>query len=157
MSVVTPRRFAAGTKVPIAKTKTELDELLQKHGATQRYTGHDDARNVAVVGFTIAVGKSSRQVRIVVPMPAKERLRSTAAADARHLQACKERWRGALLLVKAKLEAVATGMSTIEREFLADVTLPDGRTVHQAIAEHVASSYETGQPVGLLGPGGGAR
>lgn len=36
------RRFAEGTEVPVSRTKTELDALLAKHGATQRVIGEDE-------------------------------------------------------------------------------------------------------------------
>ena len=34
--------------------------------------------------------------------------------------------------------------STVEREFLPDALLPDGRTLHEAIAPQIAESYQTG-------------
>ena len=40
-------------------------------------------------------------------------------------QACRQRWRALLLVIKAKLEAVTAGISTIETEFLANIVLPD--------------------------------
>lgn len=46
-------------------------------------------------------------------------------------QACRAKWRALLLIVKAKLEAVAQGISTVEREFLADVVTINGQTVQQ--------------------------
>lgn len=66
-------------------------------------------------------------------------------------------WRRLVLVVKAKLDLVADGGSTIEREFLADILLPDGRTVHQALGPQLADSYSNGHMPPLLGPalGGG--
>jgi hypothetical protein len=58
-----------------------------------------------------------------------------------------------VLLVKAKLELVALGMSSVEREFLADLMLPDGRRVHQAIESDIVASYLTGKLPPLLGMG----
>ena len=53
-------------------------------------------------------------------------------------------WRLVLLLIKAKLEAVREGATTIEREFFADMLLPNGQTVHQAAAPELAIAYEKG-------------
>lgn len=71
-------------------------------------------------------------------------------------QVARERWRALVLLVKAKLELVALGISTVEREFLADIALPDGRTVHEAMRELLQRAYETGDMPPLLGPERGA-
>ena len=48
------------------------------------------------------------------------------------------------MLVKAKLEYVALGLSTVEREFLADVFLPNGRTVHEELAAGIQQAYLDG-------------
>jgi hypothetical protein len=64
----------------------------------------------------------------------------------------REHWRALLLLVKAKLEFVAGGLSTVEREFLAHVVLPNGSTVGDEIAPRLEQAYATGS-VPLLLPG----
>ncbi len=66
----------------------------------------------------------------------------------------RRRWRAQLLLIKAKLEMIATGETTVEREFLADMVLPDGGTVSTRIAASLAETYSTGMSVPLLGAGG---
>jgi hypothetical protein len=66
-------------------------------------------------------------------------------------QGCRARWRQLYLLVKAKIEAVSIGLSTVEREFLADVYLPDGRTVGEALAPQLAEAYANGTFPRLLG------
>ncbi len=65
----------------------------------------------------------------------------------------REQWRALLLLVKAKLEFVAGGLSTAEREFLAHVVLPNGSTVGDELAPHLAEAYASGT-VPLLLPAG---
>lgn len=96
---------------------------------------------MALLTFDLA----DRTVAMRIPLPKAgdraialdHRRRPRPAAKAREAweQACRSRWRGAFLLVKAKLEAVEAGMSTIEREFLADVRMADGRTVGQMLVE----------------------
>jgi hypothetical protein len=155
--------YAEGTSVTVEKSKAELEGLLRKHGAGQRVFGNDDQNGQAFVMFAL----SGRQYRLEVPLPkiadfAKKPKRGwgmvsrTAAEQQKaHEQACRERWRAVVLLVKAKLELVALGVSSIEREFLADLMLPDGRRVHQAIEEDVAETYATGKMPKLLGMGTG--
>lgn len=158
--------FAAKTEVSVEKTRMELDALLSKNGASQRMMGTDDELGIAFVAFTIA----RRQVRLRVPLP---KLEAVVSDRAKHPQGFyrrpedkkaewyrreleqrqRSRWRALLLLVKAKLEAVELGVSTIEREFLADLSLPDGRSVHQAISEDIERAYLTGTMPPLLGSG----
>jgi hypothetical protein len=67
----------------------------------------------------------------------------------------RRRWRAQLLLVKAKLEMIATGDSTVEREFLADMLMPNGKTVGSQALPALAESYRTGAPprMPMLGSG----
>jgi hypothetical protein len=57
----------------------------------------------------------------------------------------RERWRSLLLLLKAKLEAVRVGLSTAEKEFLADLVLDDGRSVYQAMGERIQLALASGK------------
>lgn len=152
--------FASNTSVSVEKSRAELDRVLAKAGASQRMMGSDDAEGVAYVVFTL----DKRQVRLRVPMPRADEKRFQRDGRGRPLdaskraaayeQGCRTRWRQLLLLVKAKLEAITLGLSTVEREFLADLYLADGRTVHQAIEDGLADMYMTGAMPPLLGPTG---
>jgi hypothetical protein len=159
--------FAVGTSVPVAKSKAEIDAMLARAGARQRFVGTDDARGVAVLGFTLGPpgepGKA-RQFRIEIPLPRIEdmprpRMRRSKSREQLLEQACRERWRVFTLLVKAKLEAISLGITSIEREFLADLVLPDGRSMHQVLESQIAESYQLGAQAGspMLGTGAGAR
>jgi hypothetical protein len=70
--------------------------------------------------------------------------RTAADAAKQWEQACRTRWRALALVIKAKLEAVASGITTFESEFLAHIVLPDGRTVGGWIAPQLAVAYERG-------------
>lgn len=152
------RRFAADTGVSAEKTRAEIDALLGRHGATQRATLVDEANARAAVQFRIG----GRMVRCEIKLPTAKsignkpwRVRRSHAEWARDEMAQQTRsaWRRLLLILKAKLELVAEGGSTFEREFLADVLLPDGRTVHQALTGQLEESYQTGGMPPLLGSG----
>ena len=54
-----------------------------------------------------------------------------AAQQSLWVQACQQRWRALLLIIRGKLEAVESAITTLESEFLANVVLPDGGTVGQ--------------------------
>ena len=68
----------------------------------------------------------------------------------RHGQACRQRWRALLLVIKAKLEAVTAGISTIETEFLANIVLPDNTTAGEWMIPQIDQAYRTGQMPPML-------
>ena len=55
------------------------------------------------------------------------------------------------MIIHAKLEAVEIGLSTYDREFMADIMLPDGRTVGQRVLPKIDTAYKGGG-VGFLLP-----
>lgn len=70
--------------------------------------------------------------------------RTASAADEAWGQACRQKWRALALVIKAKLEAVEVGITTVEDEFLAATILPDGATVSQWISGDLALAYSSG-------------
>jgi hypothetical protein len=54
------------------------------------------------------------------------------------------------LVIKAKLEAVESGIACFEEEFMAHIVLPDGRTVGEHVIPGIAQAYETGNVPALL-------
>lgn len=65
-------------------------------------------------------------------------------------QACRAKWRALYLIIKAKLEAVESGISTIEREFFYDIVLPDGNTVGEFLSPQLDMVYESGNMPPML-------
>lgn len=141
--------YAEKTSVSVSKTKADIEELIQKAGAGQFISGYKD--NIAVIGFSLA----DRQIRFALPLPDKDdkefwytperrNKRSEEQAYAAWEQACRSRWRALYLIIKAKLEAVESGISTVEREFFYDVVLPDGRTIGEYIAPQIETAYQMG-------------
>lgn len=64
--------------------------------------------------------------------------------------AIKQRWRALALIIKAKLEAVESGISEFDDEFLANIMLPDGATVGEWFRPQLAEAYRIGSmPTGL--------
>ena len=53
-------------------------------------------------------------------------------------------------MIKAKLEAVESGIASFEDEFLAHTLLPSGATVSEWIQPQVAEAYETGRMPRML-------
>jgi hypothetical protein len=132
------RRYAHGTDVPVSKTRGEIEALLSKHGAAQILSGIDRERRSGFVGFTL----QGRQYRIPL-LPRKGQHRDPEQVE-------REQWRALLLIIKARLEFVAGGLSTVEQEFLAHTVLPSGATVGDELMPRLAEVYRTGEVRALL-------
>lgn len=147
--------YAEKTSVSVSKTKADIEELIQKAGANQFASGF--VNNVAVIGFTL----DNRQIRFVLPLPDKsdkkfwftperKTKRTEEQAYAAWEQACRAKWRALYLIIKAKIEAVESGISTIEREFFYDIVLPDGKTLGEFISPQLERVYENGEMPAIL-------
>jgi hypothetical protein len=155
-----PTKYAADTEVPADRSRGEIERIVSRFGADSFAYGWEG--RTAVIGFRL----QARQYRFDLPLPdanAREfrlsptgRARTPKAAEEAYAQAVRQRWRALALIVKAKFAAVEAGISTIEREFLAQVVLPDGRTVGDHTTPAIAEAYETGRVRGMLAIEGGS-
>ena len=59
------------------------------------------------------------------------------------------------MVIKAKLEAVTAGISTIETEFLANIVLPDNTTAGEWMLPQIDQAYRTREMPPLLPLGSG--
>ncbi len=146
--------YASGTTVSKDRSLDEIKRTLVRYGADAFRHSEDWAHGLAVVEFAA----HGRHVRFSLPMPSMEeftrtergRTRTREAATKSWEQACRQRWRALALAVKAKLEAVESGIATFEREFLAYVVDPESqRTVGEVMAPQLEASY-AGDPRPLL-------
>lgn len=123
--------YAKGTEVPVSRSRDEIERTLARYGASTFAYGWDSGR--ALIEFVV----DRRRIRLTVPLADRAahkvgpgyRSRTPAQIDKIVDQIARERWRALLLVVKAKLEAIESGISTLEDEFLAFTVLPNGRTV----------------------------
>lgn len=143
-------REAENTSVSVEKSRAEIESILSRYGAAQFAYASDSLRGLAMVSFTA----NDRQVRFVLKLPLQSEKqfrftpgrhvqRSDKAVYEAWEQACRQRWRALALAIKAKLEAVAIGITEFEDEFLAHIVLPNGNTVGNFIRPQIAKSYLT--------------
>ena len=144
--------YAADTSVPASRSREEVARLLVRYGVSDFATGvvGDDA----VVAFVMR----QRHVKITVPMTRREEFKDYRARNGRvvsgereYEQATRSRWRSLVLILKAKLEAVASGVVTFEQEFGMHLVLPDGRTVAEHVVPEIRWAYENNQAPPMLG------
>ena len=124
-------RYAERTKVPAAKSRADIEKTLRRYGADGFMYG--DADGQAVVMFRM----EGWHVKFLLPLPEKD-------------QEVRQRWRAMLLVIKAKLESVESGIEEFDDAFMAHIVLPDGQTVGQAMRPQTAAAYDTGSMPKLL-------
>ena len=116
-------RYANKTTVPVNRSKGKLEELVVKYGAAEFVIGwNNEGQNM--IGFKM----HDRSVRFVMPALIKD-------YDTQREREQRERtaWRALLLLVKAKLEAVESGFTVFEEEFLPHIITNTGATVYEEL------------------------
>lgn len=147
--------YAENTSVAADRSRAEIERTLTRYGASAFSYGWEGRR--AIVAFRAA----ERMVKFEVVMPDPEarefqrtpsgrKSRSTDQAYKAWEQAGRQRWRALALVVKAKLEAVETGITTFEEEFMAHIVLPDGSTVGDFMGPQLDQAYENGVMPELL-------
>lgn len=144
--------YAKRTTVPVAQSQAEITECLRAAGASEVGTGW--SMREAFLAFRIG----QRNVKLLVPMPSEDELartpsgkrRSEAQRTSAHEQVQRQRWRALALIVRAKLEAIELGATTLEREFLADLMLPTGRTFSEQIGHELTRVLDSGSMPPLL-------
>ncbi len=153
--------YAATTTVSIERTRAAIEDLVREKGASQFLSAFDHEHGLAQIGWTM----EGRMVRLQVPLPRPDEKRFMHRRS-RHgysynvlpkekqrdlwEQACRTRWRAILLIMLAKFEAVESGISSFEREFLADTLMADGTTVGTWLTPQLNAMYSTGRMPALL-------
>jgi len=149
--------YAENTDVPVERSRMEIERTVRRYGASGFISGWQGSQ--AFVAFELR----DRRVKFTLPLPAVDEKRFCEKKRYSHVaptspeerlklweQACRQRWRALSLAVKAKLEAVDSGIATFEEEFLAYICLPDGETVGQKVLPGVNAIYSTGAMRPLL-------
>lgn len=154
------RRFAVDTEVSVDQSIAEIKKTTRQYGGVGFM--HIERETEAVIAFETR----DRRVMFRLPLPDKldrkfthtpERgtLRSDEARDKVWEQECRSRFRALALVIKAKLEAVASGIVTFDDEFLAHIVMPGGATVGDKLRPNLGVALASGSLPPLLPPPGG--
>lgn len=133
------RRYAEGTTVSVAASRGEISGILAKHGVVEMAWG------TKPTGDDLAFALGSHRFAFWIPRPTLEEVRNRYIAEGGRWnlvynpaekveQEWRRRWRAHVLLLKAKLEFIAAGDSTLERELMPFLLLHDGRTLEEALS-----------------------
>jgi len=135
--------YAKDTAVPVARTRAEIEVLLERHKAKQYGTAIDYDLLTARVQFRL----QDRIVRFSVALPDRKKLTTP-----KYEQLERQRWRALLLVIKAKLESVESQIETFEHAFLAQIVMPNDQTVSEILNPIIALAYKSGRMPKQLGP-----
>lgn len=146
--------YAEKTSVDSYRSKNEIERTLTRYGATGFMNGWLGA--TAMICFEM----DGRRVQFSLPLPdrkdkqfthtPKGKERSEPAAEKEYEQAVRQKWRALALVIKAKLEAVESGITVFEDEFMAHIMLPDGKTVGSFMRPQIEEAYQVGTMPTLL-------
>lgn len=149
-------RYAVNTTVSVEKSKAEIERILTRYGADSFMYGSKKGKtSAAMIMFSL----SGKQVKFVLPLPNPDNYKLTPAGRRRrsvddmlkaYEQACRQSWRALCLVIKAKLEAVESGITTFEQEFLAHILLPNSQTVGEHVLPMVNQAYVDGKMPPLM-------
>lgn len=136
--------YAEYTKVPVEKTKTDIETTLARYGA-DRFAYFTEPSKAVIV-----FEAHDRRLRFDLPL--------TEGLNEKAQRLRRQQWRALLLCIKAKLESVASKIESFEEAFLAHVVMPDGRTVYEHTAPRIAQIATGGEMQPLLpAPSGGSN
>lgn len=147
--------YAENTSVPSERSRAEIERILCRYGADGFMYGWSDGS--AVIAFQM----NGKRIKFMLPLPDMTdfettetgRSRKASAVQASFEQAQRQRWRALALVIKAKLEAVESGITVFEEEFMAHIMMPDGLSVGQHLLPKIEEAYRTGKlPPLLPGP-----
>lgn len=139
--------YAERTTVPMEKSIAETITLIKRAGAV-RCAQYDEPE-----GFQISFELHDRLIRFRVPFPKMDdmpqyngnRVALTVARRREMLeQAKRQKARALMLVIKAKLESIESGVETFEEAFLPNIVLANKQTVYERIREPISIEYSTG-------------
>ena len=138
--------YAADTTVPADRSRAEIELMLKKFGAEE--FAYRTSAKLDEIAFKI----KGRFYRRTLPRPSKDdpQIKLTAANRLRNPsdqvraleQAIRSSWRALALHIKARIVAVQAGITTLEREFLPDLLLPNSQTTHEWLLPQIAETYQ---------------
>lgn len=146
--------YATQTTVSPERSRMEIEATLKRYGAAGFMYGTTAEKAM------IAFAANGRQVRFILPMPDPKNRSFThyrrknspfeyERTENQVLAACEQelrrRWRALALAIKAKLEAVQSGITSFESEFLAHIVVPGGRTLGEELVPRLEEIYEAGR------------
>ena len=120
--------YVRGASLSSSAFQAEIQQMLAGCGAREFRIASEHGK--ATVSFSLG----DRRFRFVL-----SHLGSRESSSSQ--ETARQGWRQLSVLIRAKLEAVASGIVTFDEEFLAYMVMPGGATVFQASAPAITNAY----------------
>ncbi len=140
--------YARGTDVSVGRTQEEIKKCLERYKSTGFMCG--ETANKSAVAFEV----DGTRVRIQFTRPTLNVTKNKRGQFMTKKQVESEDrrlWRCLLILVKGNLEAVDSGIVTLQEVFLPYTVLADGRTMSEVAIPQIAQYNSKGTMPPLLG------
>ncbi len=152
-------KYAEKTSVSVDSSRNEIERTLKRYGAKSFAYATQDTRALIMFEF------NGKRIRFILKLPDvnERRFTHTPSRGTRRSiesqmqeweQSCRQKWRSLLLVIKAKLEAVDSGISIFEEEFMANIVLPNNQTVGEFILPQIDNCYITNELPPMIAFGG---
>lgn len=148
--------YAEDTTVTVAGSKQEIGRILSRYGAGAPMIHETDTLH------TIVFQHEGRMIRMRLPLPAPvgkierfyspTRRRQLMQERLKQQKEVRRRYRALVLVLKAKLEAIASGIATVDEEFLSQIVTRSGQTVGEVVGAQMTRVLEE-NAVPMLPPG----
>jgi len=150
--------YAENTSVSAEKSRSEIERTLRRYGASGFMYGWVDGKEDEEAMIRFKLNARHIAFRLKVPsqhdkkfkLTERGRARSESQAYSAWEQAVRQKWRALALVIKAKLEAVESGITSIEDEFLAHIEMANGLTIGQYVIPKLEALYKCGNIPALL-------
>jgi hypothetical protein len=136
--------YASQTKVPIERSREEIERVLHNYGADEFFYGS------SAKGKGIGFRYKGRIIKIGIPIPPRTDYSASQFGEYKWQQEERRRWRVLLIALKAKLELIDAELTTFEDEFLAQTALPDGSSVGDWARTQINDMIEAGKMPKML-------
>lgn len=143
--------YAHDTKVPVSKSRADIEHLLKRWGCDGRRWTEDDRARLVTCEFRWRFEGVDYGARFRLQLPSDEVLvlQFKRTPTALQLQTAREqRWRALhrvlLLTITAELNAVEAGLKTAPEAFLPYLVGADGLTIAEVAIPRLRQLYESG-------------
>lgn len=140
-------KYAQTTSVSVDVSRNEIEKTLKRYGAKSFAYATQETKALIMFEY------NGKRIRFILNLPdinerrfqktpSRGRQRTPEAQIKEWEQACRQKWRALLLVIKAKLEAVESGISVFEEEFMANIILPNNQTVAEYMLPQIDNCYK---------------
>lgn len=138
--------YANKTETSSEKSRIDIEKNLKRYGARNFMYATQDNR----AGIMFECNGKRVKFILVLPNQGARQFTHTPTGQPRAAhtqekeweQACRSKWRSLNMIIHAKLEAVKSGITVFDEEFLPYIVLPNSQTVAELMLPRIEHAYQ---------------